>query len=552
MNSIDEAQEFSRSAQASRRDLLRQAIYLAGAAPFAGLFNTRAFAQLDTPASESAFAVADTTYGQIRGFNVTPIRVFRGVPYGAPTGGKNRFMPPKPPRSWTGVRNTLTHGDRSPQPIRRHEDQYTQMIDWDRNPGGMSENCLVLDIWTPGLADGRKRPVMVSIHGGGWTQGSGGGSMYDGDALARFGDVVVVSPNHRLGAFGYLNLIDVGAPPEFAYAGVAGVMDLVAMLRWVHDNAEAFGGDPNNVMIYGQSGGGSKTSTLYSIPSARGLLHRAAVQSGSALRLTEREQGAEAASRMIAELGLNRNNIADIQNLPLEQILNAQRRLSEAKPAIGFAPVVDGTVVPRHPFDPTAPEISRDIPMMIGTTLHDAALREKDFNLTEEGLRVYARKEFGERGDQIVQAYRRVDPNSTPFLIKARLMTDRNQRGRAITQAERKAAQGGAPAWLYRFDWPSPAFGGKFGSIHAAEVELTFHNHRGLMAGNTPEAMKMADMIAATWVAFARTGNPNNPRIPHWPAFDLQRRATMIFDNQPRVTNAPDRELVALVAAAPA
>ncbi|HEY0164032.1 MAG TPA: carboxylesterase family protein, partial [Sphingomicrobium sp.] len=331
-------------------------------------------------------------------------------------------------------------------------------------------------------------------------------------------------------------------------AGVAGVLDLVAMLRWVRDNAEAFGGDPNNVMIYGQSGGGSKASTLYSIPSARGLLHRAAVQSGSALKLTERAQGAEAASRMLAELGLTRRNIADIQKLPMEQILNAQRRLSEANPAVGFAPVVDGKVVPRHPFHPTAPEISRDIPMMIGTTLHDAGLREKDFDLSEDGLRAYVRREFGEKGDKVLAAYRKVDSRSTPYLLKARIMTDRNQRVRAETQAERKAAQGGAPVWLYRFDWPSPAFGGKFGSAHGAEVEFTFHNQRGLMAGNTPEAMKMADRIAATWVAFARNGNPNHSGIPNWPAFDLQRRATMIFDNKSRVESAPDRDLVAMVA----
>lgn len=522
-----------------RRKLIAAMSTLAGAS----LAPRVALAQLDTPSSEPAFIEADTRSGRIRGLNVSPIKTFKGVPYGATTSGRGRFMPPRAAAAWRGTMDTIADGPRSPQPIRRHEDEYTQMIDWDRNPGSISEDCLVTNVWTPGLNDGVKRPVMVNFHGGGFGQGSGSGMLFDGDALARYGDVVVVSPNHRLGAFGYLNLADVGGGEQFAHASVAGMMDLALLLTWVKDHAATFGGDPGNVLIFGQSGGGAKVSTTLAMPSAKGLFHRAIIQSGSTVRLQDRERAAKTASLLLTELGISRARIADIQRVPMPVLLDAQRRLTAREPTAAFAPIVDGQVVPGHPFDPSAPLLSVDIPLMIGTTIDDAGLRETNFDLTEQGVKEFADAQAPGQGDRVYRAYRQAFPDVTPFILRVRMITDRGGRARAIMQAERKAEQHGAPVWLYRFDWPSPAFGGKFGAVHATEVPLTFHDARALIAGNGLEAHRMADLMASTWVAFARSGNPNNSHIPPWAPFTTAHRQTMVFNAHSQVRDDPNAEL---------
>src|SRR3984885_6976546 len=257
-------------------------------------------------ATGNVFVETDTVYGKVQGIQNTGIKEFKGIPHGAATGGRNRFMPPKKPVAWKGVRECLAHGQISPQALTDLRSDYGIMIHWDCQPGGMGEDCLNLNIWTPGLKDGAKRPVLVSFHGGGFTTGSGNALGYDGAQLARFGDVVVVTVNHRLGALGYTQLVDLGAPAEFAYAGVAGIMDLTASLEWVRDNIESFGGNPGNVMIFGQSGGGAKVCTLMAMPSAKGLFHRAAMQSGVVLRLTARDKATENATRLMSQLGLEK------------------------------------------------------------------------------------------------------------------------------------------------------------------------------------------------------------------------------------------------------
>ena len=277
-------------------------------------------AQRPTPAlsgssANKLFWEVETTGGRVQGIANSGIKEFKGIPYGAPTGGKNRFMPPQKPASWTGVRECFNYGQVCPQTLSDLRSDYGVMIQWDMQPGGLGEDCLTLNVWTPGVNDGGKRAVMVSFHGGGFVTGSGNAPGYDGAQLARFGDVVVVTVNHRLAAYGYLHLADLGAPSEFAEAGVAGVMDLVASLEWVRDNIERFGGDPNRVMIFGQSGGGAKTSTVLAMPSAKGLFHSAGVQSGSTLRLTTREQGTKLAEVLLSRLGISKGNIADLQKL---------------------------------------------------------------------------------------------------------------------------------------------------------------------------------------------------------------------------------------------
>jgi para-nitrobenzyl esterase len=359
--------------------------------------------------------------------------------------------------------------------------------------------------------------------------------MYDGGQLALLGDVVVVTVNHRLASFGYTHLAALGGPPEFKTAGVCGVMDMVASLEWVRDNIAAFGGDPNRVMIFGQSGGGAKTSTLLATPAAAGLFHRAAVQSGSTLRLVDEAAAAKSAELLLAKLGIPRNRLADIQNVSWETLLQAQTEVSS-----GFTPVMDGHYLPHHPFDPVAPSESRSVPMIISTTLEDAALRLSNWDLTESGLTDLVNQRFNGKAKEIVPLYRAAYPNKSAYLIQAQILTDSGGRARAITQAERKAAQGGAPAYMYVWEWATPAFDGKFGAVHGHDVDASFNLYRNNMAGSgRDEGRAMALCLASTWVAFAKTGNPNNPHIPSWPSYDVQNRATMIFDKNLRVENDP-------------
>jgi para-nitrobenzyl esterase len=490
------------------------------------------------------FWEVETTSGKIQGIANSGIKEFKGIPYGAPTGGKNRFMPPQKPASWTGVRECFAHGQICPQTIADLRSDYGMMIQWDLQPGGMGEDCLTLNVWTPGVNDGQKRAVLVSFHGGGFATGSGNAPGYDGAQLARFGDVVVVTVNHRLASFGYLHLADLGALSEFNRAGVAGVMDLVASLEWVRDNIEKFGGDPGNVMIFGQSGGGAKTSTVLAMPSGKSLFHRAAVQSGSSLRLTTREEGTKLATALLAKLNISKSNIADVQKVSWQQILEAQSSLGFGLG--GFAPVVEGNVLPHHPFDPVAPPESADVPVIISTALEDAALALTNFDLDDAGLKALLNQRFKARGDEIYALYYKSSWNAkkSPFLIQAQVLTDSGFRRSAITQAERKAALGKAPAYMYLWAYESPSFGGKFGAVHGTDVSASFNNYRdGIGGTGSPQQRTLWSNFAAAWVAFAKTGKPNHPKIPNWPAYETAKRSTMIFDNDTRVENDPRGEI---------
>jgi para-nitrobenzyl esterase len=482
-------------------------------------------------AQSPLFWTVETTSGKVQGIANTGIKEFKGIPYGASTGGKNRYMPPQKPASWTGVRECFGHGQISPQTLANLNSEYGMMIQWDLHTGGMGEDCLSLNIWTPGVNDGAKRPVMVSFHGGGFATGSGNGAGYDGAQLAKFGDVVVVTVNHRLASFGYLHLADLGAPPEFQYAGVAGMMDLVASLEWVRDNIEKFGGDSSKVMIFGQSGGGAKTSTMLAMPSAKGLFHSAGVQSGSTIRSATREAGTKSAEALLAKLGIAKGNIASIQKLPWQQILEAQASLA-------FTPVVDGTVLPHHPFDPAAPPESADVPVVISTTLEDAALALTNFDLTEDGLKKMMTERYAEKAEPMLKLYRSRYPAKSPYLIQAQIGTDAGGRRSATLQAERKSSQGKAPAYMYEWDYESPGFNGKFGAVHGTDVSASFYNFRDGIGG-TGSAVEKAlwQRFASSWVSLARTGNPN------WPSYDSDKRATMVFNTESHVENDPRSEI---------
>ena len=483
------------------------------------------------------FFDVETTLGTVRGMANTGIRIFRGIPYGADTAGKNRFMPPRKPAAWTGARNCIGYGPISPQTASGFRSDYSQLIQWDKHigTGGMNEDCLSLNVWTPGVNDSEKRAVLVSFHGGGWATGSGNGPMYDGGQLALLGGVVVVTVNHRLASFGYTHLAAVGAPEEFRSAGVCGVMDMVASLEWVRDNIARFGGDPSRVMIFGQSGGGSKTSTLLATPAAKGLFHRAVVQSGSTLRLISEADAEKAADQLLAKLGLTRSRVAEIQRVPWEQLLQAQVEAGGA-----FTPVMDGRYLPHHPFDPAAPPESRDVPVIISTTLEDAALRLTNWDLTDSGLSSLLNERFKGKAAEILDLYRPAAAGKTPYLIQAQVMTDSQARARAIVQAERKAAQGGAGAWMYIWEWPTPAFDGKLGAVHGHDVDASFNLYRNGICGTGDKVgRKMSLRLSSAFVAFAKTGNPDNEHIPHWPSYDATARSTMIFDTDTRVVSDP-------------
>jgi len=476
--------------------------------------------------------VVETSHGKVQGIVQDGTRLFRGIPYGGDTSGKNRFMPPTRPAKWAGVRDCTDWGHIAPQRVASGTvSEYTRMVGWNNYRGGLSEDCLNLNVWAP--ISGSKRAVMVAFHGGGFTSGSGNLVALEGDHLVREGDVVVVAVNHRLGALGYTDLSALGGP-EFVTSGVAGMMDCVAALEWVRDNIANFGGDPGKVMIFGQSGGGAKCSTLMCMPSAKGLFHRAAMQSGSTIKLTHRDVARKNAEALLAKLNLGPGDTARIQSMPFEQIIAAQGQVG---------PVVDGTVVPRDPFDPDAPAVSADVPMIIGTCLEDQGLNMTDWDIDEAGLKIWIESQVPGQADKVLGAYRRLYPAKRAFLIKAMIATDKAWRRNAVLQAERKTAQGRAPAYMYRWDWPCPAAGGKFGAIHGTDLSMSFANADTDVGTGSPQARLMAKRLGSAYLAFAKTGNPDNANTPHWPAYNVVDRSVMVFDDKTRLEKNPHAEL---------
>jgi para-nitrobenzyl esterase len=540
--------------ESGRRSFVKQALLMAAGLPASSILPPAfgdAFAADKTTSSEiksaiSGDAVAETTFGRIRGLTYSDgTKAFKGVPYGANTATKNRFMPPFKPTPWPGVRDCLQWGHTSPMITPAGpQDFLMEMLDWLNQPGGQGEDCLVLNVWTPGIKDGGKRPVMFWIHGGAFTTGSSGNPAFDGQHLATRGNVVVVSINHRLGCFGYLHLGDLGGGPDLVTSGNAGMLDCVAALEWVRDNIESFGGDPNSVTIFGQSGGGIKVCTLMTMPAAHGLFHKAIIQSGSTLRLATREAANQIAERFLKAIGIDKTHIDELRQLPVEQLLAAQQVISERTPPAVFLPFVDGDVIPQHPFDPVASSLSARIPIIIGTTRDDAAYRTEWVD-TDEQLQSQEQTLLKSVADRVVSTYRRLYPDLSPFRVAARINTDRGPRKTAIDVAERKLAAQGAEVYMYRWDWPSPGAGGKYGAVHGTETPLVFDNPNALpsLTGTGPDVRSMAEKISSAWIAFAKSGNPNTEEIPKWPAFTLETRATMVFNTTCRVDDDPDQEV---------
>jgi para-nitrobenzyl esterase len=538
-------------------------------------------ADLRTPAAaarEREVSASDTqtvveiSTGKLRGCNRSGIYVFKGVPYGESTGGENRFRAPQPPTPWTGIRNALQFGHACMQPATdsahfNYDGHNTAGSEeaflmhggaGKLNPG---EDCLQLNVWTPSIRDRAKRPVMVFMHGGGFEGGFDNDlASYDGENLAR-NDVVVVTHNHRLNLFGYLNLVDNSAGK---YTANAGLLDLVAVLTWVREHIADFGGDAGNVTIFGQSGGGGKVLCLMAMPAAKGLFHRAIVQSGPYLKMQSREASVEITAEVLRQLGLSATQLDSLQRTSVDRLVGAgaeaMKKLMGPKPIFhrvygteGWQPVVDGTVLPRHPFDPGAPLESANVPLLTGTIFNEitSALNHPIGNaMSETELQQGIRDVFGDRSPAIIAAYRRDYPHATPFGIFGAIAAEPFRRA-SQEQAARKAALGGGSAYVYLYAWRTPMLDDRPGTFHAADLAFTFDNAQlcDHYSGVRPDALAFAKRISAAWVAFARSGNPNHAGLPHWAPFDRENAATMVFDNRCELRPGLEREALALIAA---
>jgi para-nitrobenzyl esterase len=499
--------------------------------------------------------IVETASGKIRGATADGICAFKGIPYGAATAGANRFMPPQKPMPWGGVREAVDWAGHAPQAFFGRRRPEVSRLSGPPDTVPTSEDCLTLNVWTPGLDTGT-RPVMVWFHGGAFSYGSANTPRTAGTNLARRGDVVVVTVNHRLNIFGFLDLAALGGE-EFSHSANAGALDLVAALEWVRDNIAKFGGDPGNVTIFGQSGGGGKVSTLLAMPAAKGLFQRAIVMSGAGIRMAEHDRSTKLAEAVLGEVGLTPGQLHQLQTLAVERLLAAiepaQRKLAPMGNRLldryGFGPVVDGHDLPRHPFDPTAPEVSDDVPVMVGGTRDENALflapddAVWNRSLGEDELKARVAKIAAADADRVLALYRRMHPSMNPAELLIEITTDSNFWVRSVLLAERKAAKGRAPVYMYSFNWRTPVLDGRLMAPHALDVPFVFDtlDQTGI-TGHSPAAASIAAVESASWASFARAGTPDNRAIPHWPAYTAADRATMMIDTEWRVQNDPQHD----------
>jgi para-nitrobenzyl esterase len=458
-------------------------------------------------------------------------------------------MPPAKREPWTDVRDTVELGLRAPQRPSDFHGQVPKAFDVMCPDEPMGEDCLVLNAWTPGTTAGRKRPVMVWLHGGGFTSGSGGFICYSGQELARKHDVVVVTVNHRLTVFGYLYFAGIGGD-KYAKASNVGMLDIVAALEWVRDNAAAFGGDAGNVTIFGQSGGGGKVSALMAMPPAKGLFHRAIIESGADVKGVPVDVANKSAQTFLSRLSLKPDQVDELQKLSMEQLLAAiPPGGGPGSPGLALAPVVDGSTLPSGPFDPTAPEMSASIPLLIGTTETEVTFFPNQVldPIDDASLRTHVKRTLAKASDaqvdEVIAAYRKGRPGVANTDLYLALASDATFRAGVLTEADRKAAQKAA-VYQYYFTWKSPVEDGKLRSFHTLEIPFAFDNvdMATSMTGAGPERQALADKVSGAWVAFARSGNPNHKGLPAWAPFDTTKRATMVLDNECKLVNDPHGE----------
>ncbi|MFL5789858.1 MAG: carboxylesterase/lipase family protein [Flavisolibacter sp.] len=503
-------------------------------------------------------AVTNTAAGKVRGYIHNSIYTYKGIPYAQ----AKRFESPQKPTPWKGVRSSMAYGPVAPlmDPTTTVQDEveFVYHHDW----GYTNENCLVLNVWTPGITDNKKRPVMVWLHGGGYAAGSSQElPSYDGENLSKTGNVVLVSINHRLNILGFLDLSAYGE--KYKHSANVSMLDIVAALQWVKDNISNFGGDPGNVTIFGQSGGGLKVNTLMAMPPAKGMFHKAINESGSfrtnsLVKETTQALGAE----VLKALNLSAEQADSLQTIPYAQLVSAGEKAlkvisdkmkSEGKPIPGFGldwePSVDGTDLPYQIFSPHAFELSKDVPLLIGTVKNEfmPSLFSGMSNANTEQVTEYIKKQQGNKADAYIAAVKKAFPNDTrPTDL---MDVDTRFRPEAIAQANQKSALNAAPVYMYLFTWQSPVLDGKYKAVHCMEIAFVFNNIDRCqeMTGGTKEAYVLADKVSKAWIQFARTGNPNHKGLPNWPAYNAKNTATMHLDNKSEVLPQMDKELYDLV-----
>jgi para-nitrobenzyl esterase len=493
-------------------------------------------------------AVANTQYGKVRGFVLRGINQFLGIPYGADTSGKNRFMPPVKPEPWTDIKPTVWWGNTAPQIMeKRYSNAYASFVDhW--NYDDVSEDCLKLNVWTPKIDSG-KRPVVVWLHGGGFTNGNAiEQDGYHGENLSRLGDIVFCSINHRLGPFGYSHLKAAGGHP---HSGNVGNLDMVAALEWVKNNIANFGGDPNNVTIIGQSGGGAKVTSLMNMPAAKGLFHKAVALSGTSLAGVNKEYAEKLGLKVMEEAGLKPGEIEKLQQIPWRQYIDITTRAvekfaEEAKKMNisrgGFSPVADGVTMNDQPFFSDPNHFSADIPLIINTTFHESSPSRTDAKLEEISLAEVVEKikpRFGADSAKIVEAYSQNFPKAKPVEVWAMILS--NRKG-AIAAADAKVSQRKAPVYVSWFGWQPPLFDGRMRAFHCDDICFWFYNtdlmltHTG--GGKRPRAL--SSKMAKSFLSFIKTGNPNGGGLPAWKPYTKENGETMILDDTCQLVNNPD------------
>jgi len=535
----------SRSAKSNIKLHRRSFLKLGGAAALAYAFAPRASA-IPTRVTQPV----PTNNGPLLGLHDDGINTFLGVPYAKPPTGERRFMPPEKLDPTTEITYCGRFGHSAMQlnsggSAVNFPGAVGPALDQVFGSRGdvlmQGEDCLVLNVWTPELSSATKRPVMVWFHGGGYNYGSGSWPAYDGHNLAKNHDVVVVTVNHRLNAFGFLNLAEVGGE-RYKHSANAGQLDLVASLEWVRDNIANFGGDPGNVTIFGQSGGGAKVCNLMAMPSAKGLFHKAIVQSGSAISSGDPEDSAESAKALLDELDIKPNNLAKLHEIHEDQILAAAAKIDGS-----FRPIMDGDVIASHPFEPEASPLAADVPVMVGFTTDEMTLYVCGFEwwrnmeekqllpMIEQGMK---RRPFGGDAESLLEAYRNMNPDNPPRYLYTDVLTSRHFRG-AFTLAERKAAQSGAPAYFYEFAWQAPVENKIMRAPHTAEIPFNFDNvDKGpIWLGTDPETFDLGTRVSSLWTSFARTGKPSADGMPDWPAYDTDKRASLFIDTESKVLN---------------
>jgi para-nitrobenzyl esterase len=532
----------------ARRTVIRTAVTAACALPWLAVAGA-------APSGLESVEV-ETTLGKVEGRRREGVCIFKGIPYGASTAGSGRFRPPRPAEPWSGSRPAFVDPPEAPQrdpgatvdtgPPNPFADLDP---DWPVMPE--SEDCLRLDVWTP-AADHGRRPVMMYFHGGGFAVGSAAGGWQSGVGLSRLGDVVFVSPNHRLNVLGHLFLDRMD--PDFAGAGNAGMLDLVLALNWVRDNISRFGGDPGNVTLIGQSGGGQKISMLLAMPQAAGLFHKAIIMSGPAPKALEPVYAEDMAARLLGKLGIERDALPRLQALPLRRIMEAYFAVFRETGGFGvlgilqgFAPVVDGTNLPRHPFFGSAPRATGGVPLIIGTTrtemtLNTLAADPAAWRMDRQGLRTNLAALFGRETDRVILAYRAHHPRASAWELYGLITADWPTRLYSLWIAEAKARLEQAPVFMYRTDWQTPVAGGKLLSPHAIDLSMALEDARytSTFDGGGPQVARLSRQMSSAWLAFAHRGDPNCHPVPKWPRYDPRSaRTTMLFDTECRVADDP-------------